>query len=101
MERVEEQFVFVRLHAREGEEKAVEEALREVTAPSREEPGCLSFHLFRSVRDPRLFYIHSRWVDEAAFQKHAVLAHTERFLTKVDALLDRPREVTRTEMILC
>ena len=94
-----EQFVFVRLHAREGEEKAVEEALREVTGPSREEPGCLSFHLFRSVRNPRLFYIHSRWVDEAAFQKHAVLAHTERFLRTVDALLDQPRDVARTEMI--
>jgi quinol monooxygenase YgiN len=99
MEGIVEQFVFVRLHAREGEEKAVEEVLREVTGPSREEPGCLSFHLFRSVRNPRLFYIHSRWVDEAAFQKHAVLAHTERFLKKVDALLDQPRDVARTEMI--
>ncbi|MGB7844862.1 MAG: putative quinol monooxygenase [Candidatus Acidiferrum sp.] len=99
MEETAEQFVFVRLHARGDEEKAVEEALREVTGPSREEPGCLGFHVFRSVRDPRLFYIHSRWVDEAAFQKHAVLAHTERFLKKVDALLDQPREVTRTHMI--
>lgn len=94
-----EQYVFVRLHAREGEEKAVEEALREVMGPSREEAGCVSFHLFRSMRDPRLFYIHSRWVDAAAFQKHAELAHTERFLKKVDALLDQPREVARTEMM--
>jgi len=54
-----------------GEESAVEEALREVTVPTREEAGCLSFHTFRSMRDRRLFYIHSRWVDEAAFQAHA------------------------------
>jgi quinol monooxygenase YgiN len=94
-----DQYVFVRLHAREGEESAVEEALREVTGPSREEPGCLSFHIFRSVRDRRLFYIHSRWVDEAAFQAHAELPHTVRFLKRVDALLDQPRDVTRTEMI--
>jgi quinol monooxygenase YgiN len=94
-----DQYVFVRLHAREGEESAVEEALREVTAPSREEPGCLSFHIFRSMRDRRLFYIHSRWVDEAAFQGHAELPHTIRFLQRVDALLDQPRDVTRTEMI--
>jgi len=99
MEGAAEQFVFVKLRAREGEEKAVEEALREVAGPSREEPGCISFHVFRSVRDPRLFYIHSRWEDESAFQKHAVLAHTERFLRKVDALVDQPREVARTEMI--
>jgi hypothetical protein len=55
-----DQYVFVRLHAREGEESAVEEALREVTGPSREEPGCLSFHIFRSTRDRRIFYIHSK-----------------------------------------
>ena len=94
-----EQYVFVRLHARQGEESAVEEALREVTGPSREEDGCLSFHVFRSMRDPRLFFIHSRWVDATAFQKHAELPHTVRFLKRVDALLDQPRDVTRTEMI--
>jgi quinol monooxygenase YgiN len=66
-----EQYTFVRLHAREGEESAVEEALREVTGPTREEAGCLSFHTFRSMRDRRLFYIHSRWVDQAAFHEHA------------------------------
>jgi quinol monooxygenase YgiN len=94
-----DQYVFVRLHAREGQESAVEEALRGVTGPSREEAGCLSFHTFRSMRDDRLFYIHSRWVDEAAFQAHAELPHTVRFLKRVDALLDQPRDVTRTEMI--
>jgi quinol monooxygenase YgiN len=94
-----DQYVFVRLHAREGEETAVEEALRDVTGPSRKEPGCLSFHIFRSTRDRRLFYIHSRWVNEDAFQLHAELPHTVRFLKRVDALLDQPRDVTRTEMI--
>jgi quinol monooxygenase YgiN len=92
-----EQDVFVRLHAREGEERSVEEALREVAGPSRDEGGCLSFEMFRSARDARLFYIHSRWVDPAAFQKHAELAHTLQFLVRVDALLDEPRNVTRTE----
>ena len=94
-----EQFVFVKLHAREGDEKAVEQALRDVMDPSREEPGCLDFHLFRSMRDPRLFFIHSRWRDEAAFQKHAELEHTIHFLKIVDALVDQPREVSRTQMI--
>jgi quinol monooxygenase YgiN len=98
-EEVVEQYVFVRLHAREGEESAVEKAVREVAGPSREEAGCLSFHVFRSMRDRRLFYIHSRWVDEAAFQKHAELAHTVEFLKRVDALLDQARDVARTEMI--
>jgi quinol monooxygenase YgiN len=94
-----EQDVFVRLHAGEGNEAAVEEALREVAGPTREEKGCLSFQIFRSVRDRRLFYIHSRWTDTAAFQIHAELAHTVKFLKCVDALLAQPRDVTRTERI--
>ena len=94
-----ELYGFVRLHAREGEDLAVEEALREVTRLSRQEPGCLSIQAFRSVRDRRLFFIHSRWVDEAAFQVHGALPHTVRFLERVDALLDQPREVARTEML--
>ena len=94
-----EQYIFVRLHTQKGEEEAVEEALLEVAGPSRGETGCISFHVFRSMRDRRLFYIHSRWVDEAAFEKHAELPHTVRFLKRVDALLDQARDVTRTEMI--
>jgi quinol monooxygenase YgiN len=94
-----DQYVFVRLHVREGEENSVEQALRDVMILSREEPGCLSFHIFRSARDHGLFFIHSRWVDEAAFQAHALLPHTVQFLKLVDALLDQPRDVTRTEMI--
>ena len=94
-----EQDAFVRLHARAGEESAVEEALLEVVGPSREEEGCLSFHVYRSVRHRGLFYIHSRWKDEEVFRNHAGLPHTVRFLAKVDALVDQPREVGRTEMI--
>ena len=94
-----ELYGFVRLHARAGEESAVEQALREVMGPSREEDGCLSFHIFRSIRDRQLFYIHSKWTDDAAFQKHGKLPHTLRFLERVDALLDQPRDVARTEMI--
>lgn len=94
-----ELYGFVRLHARAGEESALEAALQEVLEPSRKEEGCLSIHAFRSIRDRQLFYIHSRWKDEAAFQKHGGLGHTVRFLENVDALLDQPREVARTERI--
>jgi quinol monooxygenase YgiN len=98
-EGVLERYTFVRLHAREGEEIAVEQAMRDVQGPSGEEEGCLSIHLFRSTRDRRLFYIHSKWKDEAALQKHTELPHTLVFLKKMDALLDQPLDATRTEMI--
>ena len=92
-------FIFARFHAIAGNEDAVAEALEDVLGPSREEAGCLSIHAFRSTRDPRLFYIHSRWTDEAAFENHARLPHTVRFIERVEPLIDHPLDVTRAELI--
>ncbi|MGH2585918.1 MAG: putative quinol monooxygenase [Dehalococcoidia bacterium] len=91
---------FVRFHARAGQESAMEEALREGAGASREEPGCLGLHVFRSTRDPRLFFIHSRWKDEAAFEIHAEMPHTVRFLERAEQLIDHPLDVTRTTLIV-
>jgi quinol monooxygenase YgiN len=96
---VAELFIFARFHGRPGREDALGEALWDVLAPTREEPGCLSIHAFRSIRDPRLFYIHSRWRDEAAFESHAGLPHTVRFVERVESLIDHPLDVTRAERI--
>lgn len=92
-------FIFARFHARPGHEGAVAQALLDVVAPSREEPGCLSIHAFRSTRDPRLFFVHSRWRDEAAFENHAGLPHTVRFVGLVEPLIDHPLDVARVERI--
>ncbi len=94
-----ELFVFVHFHARERQGDAVEQELREVIASSRQETGCLGIHAFRSTRDARLFYIHSKWVDASAFDLHAKMPHTVRFRERVDPLLDLPLDVSRTEMI--
>ena len=94
-----ELFIFARFHAHPGNEDAVAEALLDVIFASREEPGCLSINAFRSVRDPRLFYIHSRWRDEAAFDYHGGLPHTVRFVERVERLIDHPLDVTRAERI--
>ena len=88
-------FIFTRFHARTGAEAAVEEVLREVLPPSRAETGCLGIHAFHSIRDPQVFYTHSRWKDEAAFETHAGLPHTVRFIERVEPLLDHPLQAER------
>ena len=91
--------VFVRLHARSGEEASVESALREVVSASRTEPGCLNIQAYRSKRNRALFFIHSRWKNDEAFEIHAALPHTVRFLERVDPLVDPAREIVRTELL--
>jgi quinol monooxygenase YgiN len=92
-------FIFARFHAVPGRGTDVEAALRQVIAPTRQEPGCLSIHAFRSIRDERLFYIHSRWVDEAAFDNHIGLPHTVQFVQEVQPLIDHALETTRTNLV--
>ena len=78
----------------------MEDALRNVVPPTREEADCLNIHAFRSIRDPQLFYIHSRWKDEAAFEAHAGLPHTLTFIERVKPLLDHSVEAQRCEVLL-
>ena len=91
--------IFARFHARAGEEEAVAAALRDVVGPTRAEPGCLGIDAFRSTRDGSLFYVHSRWKDEAAFDHHAGLPHTVRFVQRMEPLIDHALDVSRTERI--
>jgi quinol monooxygenase YgiN len=93
-----ELFIFVRVHARAGEEEKIAAAMREMLPPVRAESGCLGIDVFRATRNPRLFFIHSRWADEAAFDRHATLPHTERFLARVAPLIDHELDVTRTRV---
>ena len=94
-----ELFIFARFHAREGQEEAVAALLRERVGPARAEPGCLAINAYRSVRDPRLFWIHSRWTDQAAFESHADLPRTQRFVEAAEQLIDHPFDVTRSVTI--
>ena len=94
-----ELFIFARFHARTGQESRVETALRKVIAPTRQEPGCVSIHAFRSIRDERLFYIHSCWVDEIAFDNHVGQPHTVQFVEEMQPLIDHELDTTRTKLI--
>ena len=94
-----ELFIFARFHARPGQEITLQEALRDVLGPTRGEAGCIRIHAFRSTRDPRLFYIHSQWQNDAAFEIHGGLPHTVKFIERVEPLIDHPLDVTRSELI--
>ena len=87
--------IFARFRARAGQEAAVAAAVTAVAPPTRAEAGCLGIETYRSIQDPRLFHIHSRWIDEAAFDRHAALPHTVAFLATVRPLIDHALDVSR------
>lgn len=92
-------FIIARFHAKKGKEATLADAIREVSGHARQEPGGLSYQAFVSTRDRRLYFIHTRWTDEAAFDTHAELPHTVRFIERAEPLIDHPLDVNRVVRI--
>jgi quinol monooxygenase YgiN len=92
-------FIFARFHASLDRDRDLADAISEVGRETRAEPGCISYRACRALGDPRLFFIHSGWSDEAAFDRHAELPHTQRFLSAAEALCDQPAEIVRARAI--
>jgi quinol monooxygenase YgiN len=91
-----ELFIFARFHVRDGCDVEAAAILLDQATRVREETGCLAIDIFGSVRDSRLFFLHSRWIDEAAFDRHADLQDTLQFVTRMEKLIDHPFDVTRS-----
>jgi quinol monooxygenase YgiN len=91
--------IIARFHAREGRETDVAAMLAEQVGLARNEPGCLEIAALASTGDPRLFFIHSRWSDEAGFDVHAELPRTIRFVEMMEALINHPFDAARVRKI--
>ena len=89
----------VRFEPIAGKEAEFRRELLRVVEASRTETGCLAIHAFESLREPPVFAIHSEWADEAAFELHAQLAHTVRFVEAAKELLTHPIEGLRSRQI--
>ena len=91
-------YIFARLDPKPGKEQQVCEEIERVLEPTRAEPGCRRIHYFVSVRAPAVYFIHSEWVDEAAFDRHAGLPHTRHFAAAVEDLMTHPLQAIRTKL---
>jgi quinol monooxygenase YgiN len=77
--------VSARWRAKEGKADRLLEVIREMTPPSRAEPGNLFYQAQRSTEDPQLFYLYEQYVDEAGYQAHMDSEHFTR-LVKDEAI---------------
>jgi quinol monooxygenase YgiN len=90
---------FIRLEPKPGMDGQLRDALHEIAAPTRAEPGCLLYRVYESTSGPQVFYIHSQWMDDSAFDAHAARPHTQRFLSVVESLLTHPVAAVRTKVV--
>src|SRR5215813_6441398 len=89
-------YLFARFEPRVGMEDQVREVIAAVIPSTRAEAGCVRINGYESIRGVKCFFIHSVWQDEAAFELHATLPHTVRFIARVETLIDHPLDITRS-----
>lgn len=89
------------LHAHTKPEKsaAFEALFAAYVEPSRQEPGCIEYHMLRDAQDPALFIFFEVWASAEAFAAHTAQPHMQRFHAQRMEYLTRDFEVRPIEML--
>ena len=77
--------VAAKWRANPGKADRLLEVIREMTPPSRAEPGCRFYQAQRSEEDADLFFLYEQYVDEAGYEAHQDSEHFTR-LVKQEAI---------------
>jgi len=95
-----EQFAFI-LKAKTRPEKAeaFETLFRAYVEPSRQEPGCIEYHMLRDKEDPSLFIFYEIWESQAHLDVHSNLPHMQQFLANRMEYLERDFDIRPIEML--
>lgn len=85
--------VFASFVPKPGQERAVEGVLRGMVGPTRQEPGCWVYDLYRSAEGPATFHLFERYADRAALDAHRQTAHYRDYRARIADLLAEPIRV--------
>ena len=72
--------VAIQLEAKSGHEEELAESLQALVAPTMAEPGVKLFLPYRSVKDPKAFFVFELYVDDAGWAAHQETAHFKAFV---------------------
>ena len=76
------------LKAKPGSEAVLQEALRELVAPTRAEEGCLAYELFQSRSDATTFVTVERWRARGDLDAHMQTPHIAQALRAAADAID-------------
>ena len=80
------------MHGLVGRHGELEQVLGELAAGTREEPGCVAYHV-ASLPEPGEYLVVGTWRDEAALRSHYSTPAYARYRSAVGELLARPSDV--------
>lgn len=76
--------VVVRLTAAQDRIDDAERLLLGIVGPSRANPDCLEFRIFRDTDDPAVFTLYEHWSSFAANRAHAAMDYMAEFVATSD-----------------
>jgi len=95
-----EQYGFIlKAKTRPEMSETFEALFRAYVEPSREEPGCVEYHMLRDQQDPSLFVFYEIWASKAALDVHSALPHMAAFFEKRMDYLERDFDIQLIDML--
>lgn len=75
------------IRAKTGMEEELGRRLQALVAPTREEPGCINYHLHRSNEEPALWMLYENWRSRRDLDLHFETPYLRDFLGSAEELL--------------
>jgi quinol monooxygenase YgiN len=82
------------MKAKRGREQELRQVLEGLLAPTRAEDGCINYDLHCNDDDPSEFMFYENWTSRSHLDRHLESPHLSAFKARMDALLDRPLDLT-------
>src|SRR3954452_510783 len=92
-------YISALFRARPGKETELGEALKGLQAPTRAEPGCLTYDLHQAADDPARLLMFETWENQAAINAHMTSPHVQKFVPRVDGLCAEAPQIVIWERI--
>ena len=86
--------VVARLKAKTERRAEVEETLKGLIGPTRQEPGCISYVLHQSNDDPCSFLFVEIWRSQADLDDHLQKPYLQALIARAGELFSTPLDVT-------
>ena len=68
-------------------------------APTRAEPGCISYDFHCDESDPNVFVFYENFVSKEALEDHLKKSHLKPLMDRLDELLAKPVDIRYLEML--
>ncbi|MFQ5657244.1 MAG: putative quinol monooxygenase [Candidatus Methylomirabilales bacterium] len=91
--------VIARLKARPEKVNELSAVLMGLIAPTRQEPGCITYEMLQNKQDPTEFTFVEEWTDEAALVSHFGTSHIQDALKKLPDLLAEELDLRRYVLV--